>query len=89
MKTLTNVSFRVDMGCGLDIWRIFGEDSFGKTYMIGTPVSYTKDSEYERGFIVKTISGSVWCLCLSDSSLQEEFEKDLKECIDNHGFRSI
>lgn len=51
--------------------------------------TYTKNPEYERGFVVKTISGSVWDLCLSDSCKLEEFEEDLKECIDNHGFRSI
>lgn len=89
MKNLHNVSFRVQMGCGLDLWRIFGEDSFGKSYAIGTPESYTKNPEVERGFVVTTISGSVWYLILSDSCKLEEFEKDLNECISNNGFRSI
>lgn len=86
-KSLFHVCFRVDMGCGLDIWRIFGEDISGKSIMIGSPESYTKISE--REFLVKTISGSCWHLNLCLSVDVDSFEIDLKECIENKGFKAV
>lgn len=87
MKSLNRVYFGVDMGCGLDIWRIFGEDISGKFIMIDCPASYTKVSE--RNFVVNTISGSCWDLFLGPGTNKEAFEIDLKECIENKGFSSV
>lgn len=59
---LENVCFATDMGCGSDVWRIFGScpQRNMPNIMISTPISYDKEKEIivTQRSIYATMSGS-------------------------------
>ena len=84
-KILYHASFRVEMGCGIDLWRICGEHN-GKTLWIGTPVKILETDSENDSVTVENISVSVYIMY---GPFSENFKKDLQEVIDNKGFKAI
>lgn len=65
IKEIFNVRYQMDMGCGLDVWRIVGEYN-GKDILPSIPVSFDTMAD-----IFETASGSKYHIatyaCAKDS----------------------
>jgi hypothetical protein len=70
----------MDLGCNLDIWRIFGIDEQGESICPSVPVSCDENNE-----TFTTYSGSQYKIC-SYAQNKDVFFKHLKESIEHKGF---
>jgi hypothetical protein len=76
IKTLSSVRYHMDMGCGLDVWRISGIDDNGKVKLPSTPIEFDEEND-----ILKTVSGSVYHIgnfSCDRSAFVEQVKKDIK-----------
>jgi hypothetical protein len=80
IKTLSNVHYHMDMGCGIDVWRIVGDDEEGRTKSISTPVKMD-----EKNDILTTASGSVYHIT-NYSGSREMFIAQVVKDIANGGY---
>lgn len=74
-KHISNVHYMVDMGCGLDVWRICGNVD-GKSICPSIPVFFDEESN-----IFKTISGSTYKIMsyqMNKADFVKQINKDLK-----------
>lgn len=85
VDTLSDVHFRVQFGCGFDLWRIFGMSSnIGKVIAPGTPIKMEKIG---LDILIQTVSGSYYLLL--NVAEDESFVSDLAIVIKNGGFETI
>lgn len=76
-KIIRNVRYQMELGCGRDSWRIFGEVD-GKTIMPSTPVSFD-------GYKFQTTSGSVYEI-MSYQQDPEQFDLQIRKDIRKKGY---
>ena len=82
MKFISRVRYVVDMGCGLDIWRISGIVDTNEVY-ISTPISY----DYETD-IIETKSGSIYKI-VSYEMDKDKFHEQITQSIKNGGYEVV
>jgi hypothetical protein len=80
MKYIHNIRYQMDLGCNLDIWRIFGIDEQGESICPSVPVSCNQSEES-----FTTASGSVYKICSYEQN-KDVFFEHLKNSIEHNGF---
>lgn len=80
MKPLFYVAYKMDLGCGMDLWKIFGLDEDGRGKFISSPVYYDSTEK-----IITTKSGSKYKV-MNFLQNEEEFVKQIENDIKNGGY---
>ena len=84
MEAISDVRYMVEMGCGLDIWRIHGEVD-GRLRCPSSPVSFDEeDDEFT------TASGNQYKIMnYADDFGKAKFVEQIKKDIANKGFERV
>jgi methyl coenzyme M reductase subunit D len=80
MGEIFEASFKMDLGCGFDVWRIFGKMN-GKPILPSSPKTMEiKGSD----ILIKTNSGNYYLLI--DKANDSEFISEIQSVITNDGY---
>jgi hypothetical protein len=88
MLKIYNIRFQMEMGCGIDTWRITGEcpehpkakAESGYLIFPSSPKEYDPETN-----IMKTYSGRVYEIVSYEN--KEKFVTEIQECLSYGGFR--